>query len=94
MLTPERYKEIKSQHACTTSPEKGIIECELLAEIDRLRAKNNDLEYTELLERVLIRFAGLLNSLEDHYDDSVVIRCEVTAGDLRALEDTLVRIKG
>jgi hypothetical protein len=31
------------------------------------------------------RFAGLMDAVHPSYDDSVIIRCEVTAGDIRAL---------
>lgn len=39
-------------------------------------------------------FEGLVDALEDSYDDSTIIRCEVTAWDIRRLKEALAKIRG
>jgi hypothetical protein len=40
-------------------------------------------------ERALMRFRGLKDAISDGMDDSVIIRCEVTVGDIRAMVNAL-----
>ena len=52
---------------------------------ERIRLDHNKLS-TRVgeLQAALRRFAGLSEAVGDGMDDSVIIRCEVTAGDIRA----------
>lgn len=56
----------------------------LVSEVNALR------EECARYRSAIDRFAGLMDAVHPSYDDSVIIRCEITAGDIRAL----MRAKG
>jgi hypothetical protein len=63
-------------------------------EIYKRQGLRDSLEYGAQLERVVLRFSGLLEAYDQSYNDDVIIRCEVSAGDMRSLKEALSKIRG